>query len=300
MNGVLVIDKPSGITSFDVIRLLRPALHEKRMGHTGTLDPMATGVLAVCIGEATRIVPFLIEHDKEYEAELTLGEERDTQDATGEVVSKKSVAGIDEAAVRQTSARLIGPISQVPPMYSAVKVGGERLYSKARRGEVVDRAPRRVIVHSLQVLAFDSPRLRIRVHCSKGTYVRTLASDLGDMLGCGAHLSALRRLRSGPFTLDRAHGLDDVLRRAKVDGLAEELVAASDALIALPLVVIDSTRERKARHGQPLTEEDLTGLGTLAPAKGTMVRLASADGRLVAVGESTGNGIRYARVLAQG
>ncbi len=299
MDGILVVDKPAGITSFDVIRRLRPVLREKRIGHTGTLDPMATGVLPLCLGEATKIAPFLIENDKEYEAEVTLGEERDTQDATGRVVATGSTAGVDERKVRETLRAFLGDRMQVPPMHSAVKVGGERLYARARRGETVERTPRPIRIHSLEMLAWHPPRFTMRVSCSKGTYVRTLAHDIGQSLGCGAHLSALRRLRSGPFVLPQAVPLDQLVvwatqRREEIE---RRLVKPSKALAALPEVRLDARCERKARLGQPLTADDLATLGWSKVEAGTRVRLTSPGDQLVAIGVTSERGVRYERVL---
>jgi tRNA pseudouridine55 synthase len=202
VDGVLVVDKPAGMTSHDVVALVRKRLGERRVGHAGTLDPDATGVLVLGIGRATRLLRFIEIHEKEYLANVVLGAETTTQDASGEVVAEYDASALTREDVERAAATLVGEIEQVPPMVSAVKVGGERLYRKARRGEEVEREPRRVVVHAFDVEEFTSgPRAsaRMRVRCSRGTYVRTLAHDLGRALGVGGHVSMLRRLRVGPF-----------------------------------------------------------------------------------------------------
>jgi len=204
VDGILVVDKPSGMTSHDVIAIVRRRLGERRVGHAGTLDPDATGVLVLGVGRATRLLRFIEIHEKEYEAEMTFGAETTTQDAAGAVVAESDASTITREDVERASASFVGEISQVPPMVSAVKVGGERLYRKARRGEEVERAPRRVVVHALDVESFtpgERASARVRVRCSRGTYVRTLAHDIGRALGAGGHVATLRRVRVGPFVV---------------------------------------------------------------------------------------------------
>jgi tRNA pseudouridine55 synthase len=296
VNGVLVIDKPEGMTSFDVIRRLRPALAERRIGHLGTLDPMATGVLPLCLGEATKVAQFLNEGDKEYQAEVTLGEARDSQDRTGAVTERGDAGGVTRVQVNAALTAFVGEIRQVPPMLSAVKVRGERLYRHARRGEVVEREARKVTVFALEVITFSTPRLQLRVHCSKGTYVRTIAHDLGAALGCFAHLSALRRTRAGPFRIEQAVALDRVLARDSAAGLP--VIDASEALAELPELRLDARRVEQARRGRPLSTQDLSDLGAASWRPGTRIRLTGPDHNLVAVATATGTGLRYARVLA--
>jgi tRNA pseudouridine55 synthase len=295
MNGVLVIDKPEGKTSFDVVAEVRRALRVKKAGHTGTLDPMATGVLPVCVGAATRLVPFLTEGDKEYVAEIRLGATTDTQDRTGKIIAEAPVGELSRERMLETLERFRGRLEQVPPMYSAVRVGGKRLYELARKGVEVERAARTVVVHEIELLALESPLLRIRVRCSKGTYVRTLAHDLGETLGCHAHLTALRRTASGPFTLAQAIPLAE-LRALPREELVKRLVGDRDALAALPEVVVGPTHEARIRQGQRLTATDLPALGALA--EGTKVRLTAEDGRVLAIAEWRGGVARYLRVLA--
>lgn len=213
MDGVLVVDKPAGMTSHDAVAIVRKRLNEKKIGHAGTLDPDATGVLVLGVGRATRLMRFIEIHEKEYVAEVIFGVETSTQDASGAVVAEQDASGLTREELERAAAAMVGEIEQVPPMVSAVKVGGERLYRAARRGEEVERAPRRVTVHVLEVQDFTpGPRAaaRLRVRCSRGTYVRTIAHDLGRALGVGGHVAKLRRTRIGPFTATGAAAPDDV------------------------------------------------------------------------------------------
>jgi tRNA pseudouridine55 synthase len=213
VDGVLVCDKPGGITSHDVVARVRRLAGQRRVGHGGTLDPPATGVLVLALGRATRLLPFLPTEPKRYLAEVAFGAETDTLDATGTVTATADAAGVDEAALRAALAGFVGPQLQVPPMVSAIKVGGERLYAKARRGEEVDRAPRPIVIQALELLGFtggERPRATLEVTCSGGTYVRSLAADLGRALGTLAHLAALRRTAVGRFTEADAHTLGEL------------------------------------------------------------------------------------------
>jgi tRNA pseudouridine55 synthase len=211
MNGVVVVDKPAGLTSFDVVARVRRALGERRVGHAGTLDPLATGVLPVCVGEATKLVPFLMGGDKEYEAEARLGVTTDTLDATGTVVAEASADHVSRADVAATLPRFRGRILQTPPMHSALRVDGRRLYELARQGVEVERVARPVEVHALELTAWTPPTLGLRIRCGKGTYVRSLIADLGAALGVGAHMTELRRTRVGAFTLATALSLDAIM-----------------------------------------------------------------------------------------
>ncbi|MDD2903312.1 MAG: tRNA pseudouridine(55) synthase TruB, partial [Syntrophales bacterium] len=207
LSGILLIDKPAGPSSFEVVRRVRKALKVRKAGHGGTLDPFATGLLLLCIGEATKLVPFLMPEPKTYRAQVKLGEETDTQDLTGQVVARSEELPAP-AQVYEAAAGFVGEIEQVPPMYSALRHQGKRLYQLARRGETVEVKPRKVTIYSLEVLEVDLPRVRLQVRCSPGTYIRTLAADLGQALGCGAHLAALRRLAVGPFKVAEALALE--------------------------------------------------------------------------------------------
>jgi tRNA pseudouridine55 synthase len=210
IEGVLLVDKPTGLTSHDVVYRLRRKLQIKRIGHAGTLDPLATGVLVMLIGKATRLSQYLMSVDKVYEGEITLGVTTNTQDAEGEVMETRPVPPLTEAQVKEAMRGFLGDQYQTPPMFSAVKIEGVPLYKKARQGEEVEREPRFIRVGSFELLAFAPPRFTFRLHCTKGTYVRTIAHDLGHKLGCGGHLSALRRTGSGKFTIDQCLPLEQI------------------------------------------------------------------------------------------
>ena len=288
MDGVLVIDKPWGPTSFDVVRQVRSLLKLKKVGHTGTLDPMATGVLPLCLGEATKVAGFITEGDKAYDATVRLGAETDTQDAEGQVTARSPVPPLTPALLESALARFRGSFDQMPPMYSAVKVGGKRLYDLARAGEEVERAARHITVYELVLRDFSADRLQLSVRCSKGFFVRTLAFDLGRALGCGAHLEALRRTHSGPFTLAQALPLADLPALAREGALAPRLVTMSDALVELPEVRVGAAEAQRVSHGVPV--EVPAGL----PGR---VRVMGPDGALLAVAEVVAGRLRYLRVL---
>jgi tRNA pseudouridine55 synthase len=210
MEGVLLVDKPQGLTSHDVVYHLRRKLQIKKIGHAGTLDPMATGVLVMLIGKATRISQYLMSVDKVYEGEATLGVVTDSQDAEGEVMSTQPVPELTEARVREVMKGFLGDQYQIPPMHSAIKIGGVPLYKLARKGEEVEREPRFIRIAAFNLRSFATPKITFELHCTKGTYVRTVASDLGQKLGCGAHLSALRRTGSGKFTIGQCLPLEQI------------------------------------------------------------------------------------------
>ncbi len=210
MEGVLLVDKPGGLTSHDVVYRLRRKLGIKKIGHAGTLDPMATGLLVMLIGKATRISQYLISVDKIYEGEATLGVVTDSQDAEGEVMETRPVPELTEPQVREAMKGFLGDQYQIPPMHSAIKIGGVPLYKMARQGVEVEREPRFIRVASFDLLSLALPKLTFNLHCTKGTYVRTIAHDLGQKLGCGAHLTALRRTGSGKFGIAQCLPLDQI------------------------------------------------------------------------------------------
>ena len=247
-NGILIVDKPAGWTSQDVAAKLRGVFHEKRVGHGGTLDPMATGVLPIFIGRATRAVPFFEHADKVYEAGLRLGLVTDTQDATGRTLEERAV-DITQVQLEAALDKLRGEIAQIPPMYSAIKVNGQKLYALARQGKAVERAPRPVTIFALDLLGGAGADWRLRVHCSKGTYVRTLCHDIGAALGCGGCLSALRRTRAGAYDVTRSHTMAEIL--AADD--PEALLLPTDSLFSdRPALKVAENAERKLRNGAPL------------------------------------------------
>jgi tRNA pseudouridine55 synthase len=248
MDGILVVNKPLGWTSHDVVAHVRRLAREKRVGHAGTLDPMATGVLLVCLGRATRVTEYLMASDKTYRATVRLGVETDTHDADGQVLATRPVDA-DESDVRRVLARFVGEIDQVPPMYSALKREGKPLYKLARKGLAVERAPRGVVIHEITLRAWQPPDLAIDVRCSPGTYVRSLAHDVGAALGCGAHLSQLTRLASGSFTLDDAVTLQDL---AGLESLSSLLRPLDAALQGLPPVTLDTDQAQCILTGRAI------------------------------------------------
>jgi len=254
ISGILNLDKPAGMTSHDVVARVRHLLGIRKVGHAGTLDPMATGVLLICLGQATRVAEYLMRSDKIYRAEIRLGVTTDTHDAEGQVI-KTAKVNVGEEEVREALASFVGQIEQVPPMYSALKREGIPLYRLARKGIVVERKPRTVKVHRIKLLDWSPPLVTIEVTCSPGTYIRALARDLGERLGCGAHLAALTRLASGRFTLDEAVSLDK-LAEAAAQGRWQELLHPLDAALQdFPAVTLDEAAERRVRFGQQVAIE---------------------------------------------
>lgn len=244
MNGIILIDKPQDWTSHDVVAKLRGILHERRIGHSGTLDPLATGLLVVFVGRATRAVEFAEADSKEYIAGLRLGLSTDTQDISGNVIAECSDLP-DEGAVRRAVNSFIGDIEQIPPMYSAIKIGGKKLYELARKGQSVERAPRKITVSSIEIIGKEGNDYILKIACSKGTYIRTLCNDIGALLGCGACMSSLRRVRAGAFSIEDAHSIDEVENAAN-DGRVVDIMLPVDTLFsALPeLKVPESTANR--------------------------------------------------------
>ena len=275
--GILVLDKTAGVTSFDAVSLVRRRLGLERVGHAGTLDPDATGVLPMLLGEATKLMPYLADQDKEYVAELRLGVTTDTGDLSGRVQATATVPVLSREQVQEACRPFVGRIKQVPPMYSAVHHGGRRLYELAREGVEVPRDPREVVVHAIEVEDVGSGTAGIRVVCGKGTYVRTLAVDIGAALGCGAAIARLTRTRVGPFALADAVSWA-ALAEEPTAALWARVRPAEAALAGWPLVRLDARAAAQFAHGQPVA-------GTPPVGPGTLVRVRDADGRLLGVGE---------------
>lgn len=247
-NGILVIDKSAGWTSQDVAAKLRGVFHERRVGHGGTLDPMATGVLPVFIGRATRAAEFLESAEKEYVAGLRLGVVTDTQDTGGTVLETNSVC-VTRAQLEAALRQFLGPIEQIPPMYSAIKINGQKLYELARRGQEVARRPRSITIHALELLEGEGADWTIRVRCSKGTYVRTLCHDLGRALGCGGCMSSLRRTRAGSFTLAQAVTMQQVLDFAAGQDPQQLLMPVDAVFAAHPPLIVTLGQAAKLKNG---------------------------------------------------
>ena len=288
MDGVLVVNKPAGWTSHDVVAKARVLLGLSKVGHTGTLDPAATGVLLLCLGKATRIAEYLVPTDKEYRAVLRLGVATDTQDATGAVIARAAGALPDRASIEAVVGRFVGRHRQVPPMYSAVKVQGVPLYKTARAGRTVPRPPREFTVRSLQILSITPtpPTLDITfdVVCSKGTYVRTLCADIGEALGVGGHLAGLERRRVGRFGIEEALTLDDLAALAERETVGTRLYSLAAALEGMPVLTLDPIAAEGVRHGIVVPTTRVVEMEGVWEA-GACVRLQAPDGRLLAIGK---------------
>ena len=276
-NGIVIIDKPQGWTSMDVCAKLRGILHEKRVGHAGTLDPMATGVLPVFVGQATKAVSFAEGGQKVYEAVLQLGLVTDTQDTTGETLEERAVT-VTEDEVRAALGRFLGEIEQIPPMYSAIKVNGQKLYDLARQGKEVARKPRRITIYDLALTEeLGNGQYALRVECSKGTYIRTLCHDLGQALGCGGCMAALRRTEASGFGIGEAVTLEDAAREG------EALLRPLDSLFRVypAFTIPNAALEKKCLCGNPLRVSLADGIYRVYGCDGTFLALSEArDGLL--------------------
>ncbi len=291
LHGFLVIDKPEGWTSHDVVARIRRLTGLRRVGHAGTLDPLATGVLPVALGQATKLLEYLTEADKGYRATVRLGLTTDTDDATGTPLAERPWQHLTEEAVRRALAEFVGSIEQVPPTYSAIKRGGVPLYRLARRGQPVTAPARTVTISRIDLLTVALPDVTFEVACSKGTYIRSLARDLGERLGSGAHLRALRRLWTGPFDLRTAHTLDDVAQAVASGALPSLLLPPDAVLPAAPTLVLGPQGERRLVTGQAL------GIPATHP-DGTVGRAYGTDGALLGVVRVVAGGWRPHKVLA--
>jgi len=278
MTGVLLIDKPAGITSHDAVDHIRRASGIRRVGHTGTLDPAATGLLILCLGKATRLSDHLIGLDKTYEGVMRLGVVTESYDLDGAVTDEHPVPPLTLEAIQTVCDRYSGEIGQVPPMVSAVKIGGERLYKRARKGETVEREPRLVRVFEYSALAYDPPDVQIRVRCSRGTYVRSLCHDVGQDLGCGAVLAGLRRTMVGNYDVKGALPLDAFTGPEVV---TERLIPMNEAL-DLPRVVVRNARRGIVASGGALSTPDLTAR---CPVEDGWVQILGENGKLLALGQ---------------
>ncbi len=284
-HGVLNVSKPAGWTSHDVVDKVRRLLQVRKVGHAGTLDPEAVGVLPILLGKGTRLSAFLLHWDKEYEAVLHLGQETTTQDATGAIVRECPVQGFRPETIHEAVAQFCGEQQQVPPMYSAVKIGGQPLYKAARAGKTVERQARPVTIYHIEVRALALPYVTLRVRCSKGTYIRTLCADIGRVLGVGGHLSHLTRSRVGPFHLDQAWPLDAI---GRVDDLFERpgvFLSLDEALADLPAVVIEPAMVEKVLNGMPISDAALWSEDHRETSVETLIRVKDEMGRLLALGK---------------
>jgi tRNA pseudouridine55 synthase len=285
-EGVLNINKSGGMTSHDVVDEVRSILGIRKVGHTGTLDPQATGVLPICVGNATKIARFLTAADKEYLIDMRLGIQTDTMDGEGKILAETTEIPREKEKVEEVLARFRGEIQQVPPSFSAKKYQGERLYRLARRGEFVERDPVSVKVYELELISFDPPFVRFRVFCSKGTYARALCDDIGKALGCGAHLYRLVRLKAGQFLLEEAITLSRLREIQEQGGLSEVLLPIEQALFHLPAVRVLPDTSRSVLHGASVALQDLVNLPSGLSA-GSMVRVLGIRKKLLSLAELT-------------
>ncbi len=277
MKGILLVDKPAGMTSHDVVDRIRRAARMKRVGHTGTLDPSATGLLILCLGPATRLSEHFTALDKTYEGTMRLGVETASYDLDGEIVAEKPVPDLDAATIQIQCDPFVGQIQQIPPMVSAVKVDGERLYKLARKGETVDRPARSVLVRAYDVLSYDAPDAQVRVTCSSGTYVRALCHDVGQALGCGAALASLRRLAVGRHRVEDALPLEAF---TSPDSVEARLLPMGDAL-ELPAGILQDDALPALANGNPISSRNLIGG---CPVSHGWLQLKNQAGELVALG----------------
>jgi tRNA pseudouridine55 synthase len=272
VEGVLIIDKPAGITSHDVVNWVRRVSGLRRVGHAGTLDPLATGVLLLCLGRATRLVEYLVGQPKTYETAVRLGQITDTYDADGVVVAERPIPPLSAADIEGALARFRGSIQQVVPLYAAIKQGGQPLYRLARQGLDVTPPVREVTIYELTLLEWASPLLRLRVVCSAGAYIRSLAHDLGERLGCGGHVQALRRTAVGRFTVDAAVPLADLT----TENLPAHLLPSDTAVVHLPRLDLSTLAATRLQQGQPVERDD-------AQPDASLVRVYNAAGHFIGV-----------------
>ena len=283
VDGLLIVDKPEGLTSLEVVREVKRRLGVRKAGHLGTLDPFATGVLPIAINEGTKLVPFIGEESKEYEAVLKMGEETTTDDLTGKVISRKPWEQVPPEMIHTAFRSFLGKIRQIPPMYSAVKMNGKPLYRLARKGIEVERKEREVEILNIHIEEVQPPKVRFSVSCSKGTYIRSLAKDIGRKIGCGAHLTQLRRVRSGPFTLEKAISWERLKNFSKTENLSPWLVSLREALSCLPEVIGDERLVKKIRLGKEMVVRDLSPQPLPVFQKGEWLKITSPEEGLVAI-----------------
>jgi len=281
ISGILIVDKSAGISSAKVVARVKKLLKARKAGHTGTLDPLATGVLVCCINRATKLSRFFLHGEKKYEAILHLGIETDTQDSTGKVTSTYNNIEFSEKTIRSVFKQFEGTITQLPPVYSALKYKGIPLYKHARKNKPVQKPARRVSILSLEILEVDLPTIRFEVSCSAGTYIRTLCADIGEALGCGGHLKELRRTESSGFTIKDAATLEALEKSALSEDLSDRIISMSNALKDMPEHVADKTLAQKIMNGNIMTKNDFL------PEKGNLeegfIKIVDADNSLIAI-----------------
>jgi tRNA pseudouridine55 synthase len=279
-SGIFVVDKPSGLSSAGLVAVVKRALGVRKIGHAGTLDPLATGVMVCCVNQATKLARFFLGGDKSYVATLLLGVETDTQDASGRVTATQEVAAFSKKELSSMLAQFSGDIEQVPPVYSALKHRGVRLYRLARQGRPVEKPPRQVHISAIRLLGIDLPEVRFEVTCSAGTYIRTLCADIGQRLGCGGHLKQLRRTAACGFPIDEAVTLETLKQLAVAGKAFERMIPMAEALRAFPEVVAEKDAVVAIGHGRPLLKQALGPMGG-GPKK--YIKVVDRNHRLLAI-----------------
>ena len=277
IDGILNINKPTGMTSHDVVAKVRKLLKQKRVGHAGTLDPAASGVLPICVGKGTRVAEYLSESGKAYQADILFGVVTDTYDAEGSIVRTASAEKLTLDEIEHVLPGFLGPQMQMPPLYSAIKLQGQPAYKRMRAGEEITLEPRPIVLSQLDILAWQSPKLTLAIECSKGTYIRSFAYDLGERLGCGAHLVGLIRTRSGPFTLSDSITLDQLTEAVENGTIEQYLHTADSVLQQYPALMLDTVTTERVLHGNPFTYNIET--------QSELARVYDANERFVAIAQ---------------
>ncbi len=279
MDGILVINKAPGMTSHDVVARVRKLLKQRRVGHAGTLDPSATGVLPICIGQGTRVAEYLSESGKAYAARITFGIVTDTYDAEGEIIRQADSSHVNRELIEELLPHFLGAQMQMPPRYSAIKIQGQPAYKRMRSGEEVTLEARHIEITQLTILDWQAPHLTLAIECSKGTYIRSLAYDLGEALSCGAYLTALQRTRSGPFSLEESVTLEQMAEAAEQERVSEYLLPADRALLQYPAFTLDEESTEKVLHGNPFQTPEIAVAQPQAP----LARIYDSKGRFLAI-----------------
>jgi tRNA pseudouridine55 synthase len=285
MDGILNINKPSGMTSHDVVQFARRLLREKRIGHTGTLDPLATGVLVLCIGKATRIAQYLEAGEKEYSAIMRLGVKTDTLDADGLIVETRTYKTPDRGTLLKVIQQFTGTIMQSPPSFSAVKISGVPSYKLARQGKAINNKPRQVSIYDIKLISFEDPLVRLMVRCAKGVYIRSLCADMGDALHMGAHLSYLQRTKSGRFSIDTSVTIETLMKMAEAGTVNTVLTSIDDALAEFPVVELGSAETGRVIHGNKV---NCPSAGKEINCPNSLVRIHDNQRKLLALARHDG------------
>lgn len=276
INGILLLDKPLGISSNRALQTVKHLFNAKKAGHTGNLDPLATGVLPICFGEASKVTAFLLDSNKRYTCTAQLGTTTSTGDKEGEILRSREVKPFSEADIEQVLQQFRGPIQQIPPMYSALKHNGQPLYKLARQGIEIERKSRDVIIHELNLIEYQADSISLDVLCSKGTYIRTLAQDIGEKLGCGAHLSQLRRTQVEPFDCNELHNIQDLETLAANNQIESTLLPIDSALIKLPKITLLDTEATRIKNGLKVSRNDIP--------RSDIIRLYLQTGEFIGIG----------------